>query len=155
MWIRAQLTIGQEWVQLEDDKQSGRAVTEGFSGAPIWDTTINAVVGMAIAKDAGAPAAKIAAMLPVTLLAGYWPPLADLLPSRLALDPKFDTYWDPRARGVETAHVPGTYFTGRRRALTELVEWLTPPAPRRQPAGGHRRSRVRKIGGAGPAGHRL
>ena len=124
-WIRTRLTIGQEWVQLEDDKLPGRAVTEGFSGAPIWDTTTNAVVGMAIAKDAGAPTAKIAAMLPVALLASYWAPLADLLPSRLALDPKFDTYWDPRARGVETAHLPGTYFTGRRRALTELVEWLT------------------------------
>jgi hypothetical protein len=123
--IRAQLTIGQEWVQLEDDKVPGRAVTEGFSGAPIWDTTLKAVVGIAIAKDARAPAAKIAAMLPVTLLASYWPPLADLLPSRLALDPRFDTYWDPRARGVETAHLPGTYFTGRRRALTELATWLT------------------------------
>ncbi|MCZ4589594.1 serine protease, partial [Rhodococcus opacus] len=122
--IRTQLTIGQEWIQLEDDKQAGRAVTEGFSGAPIWDTTLKAVVGMAIAKDARVPAAKIAAMLPVTLLARYWPPVADLLPSRLALDPKFDTYWDPRARGVETRHVPGSFFTGRRRALTELVEWL-------------------------------
>jgi hypothetical protein len=30
--IRARLTIGQEWAQLEDDKQAGRAVTEGFSG---------------------------------------------------------------------------------------------------------------------------
>ena len=39
-------------------------------------------------------------------------------------DPRFDAYWDSRARGVESAHVPGTYFTGRRRALTELVEWL-------------------------------
>jgi hypothetical protein len=123
--IRTRWTIGQEWVQLEDDKATGRAVTEGFSGAPIWDTAMDAVVGMAIAKDAGAPAAKIAAMLPVTLLADYWPPLADLLPSRLALGPKFDTYWDPRSRGVESAHVPGTYFTGRRRALTELVAWLT------------------------------
>ena len=122
--IRAQLTIGQEWAQLEDDKQAGRAVTEGFSGAPIWDTALNAVVGMAIAKDR-APAAKIAAMLPVTQLAGYWPPVADLVPSRLALDPRFDTYWDPRARGVETAHLPGTFFTGRHRALTELVEWLS------------------------------
>ena len=31
--IRARLTISQEWVQLEDDKVPGRAVTEGFSGA--------------------------------------------------------------------------------------------------------------------------
>ena len=123
--IRARSTIGQEWVQLEDDKPTGRAVTEGFSGAPIWDDEMDAVVGMAIAKDAAAPAAKIAAMLPVTLLADYWPPLANLLRSRLALDPKFDTYWDPRSRGVESAHVPGMYFTGRRRALTELVAWLT------------------------------
>jgi len=32
-WIRTRLTISQEWVQLEDDKVPGRAVTEGFSGA--------------------------------------------------------------------------------------------------------------------------
>jgi hypothetical protein len=50
-WIRTRLTISQEWVQLEDEKVPGRAVTEGFSGAAIWDTTTNAVVGMAIAKD--------------------------------------------------------------------------------------------------------
>ena len=123
--IRARLTIGQEWVQLEDDKVPGRAVIEGFSGAPVWDATANAVVGMAIAKDARAPEAKIAAMLPVTMLAGYWPPAADLLPSRLAGDPRFYTYWDPRARGVESAHVPGAFFSGRRTALTELAEWLT------------------------------
>ena len=79
---------------------------------------------MAIAKDARAPAAKIAAMLPVTRLAGYWPPLQELLPSRLSLNPDFGRYWDPRARGVENAHVPGTYFTGRRRALTELTGWV-------------------------------
>src|SRR6478752_1978399 len=30
-WIRTRLTISQEWVQLEDDKVPGRAVTEGFS----------------------------------------------------------------------------------------------------------------------------
>jgi hypothetical protein len=122
--IRARLTAGQQWVQLEDDKVPGRAVTEGFSGAPVWDTALKAVVGMAIAKDARAPVAKIAAMLPVPLLVSYWPPVADLVPSRLALDPRFDTYWDPRARGVESAHLPGAYFTGRRRALTDLAGWL-------------------------------
>ncbi|MEU6191282.1 hypothetical protein, partial [Nocardia sp. NPDC047038] len=46
-------------------------------------------------------------------------PPSDLLP-----DSTLDSYWDTRARGVETAHIPGMYFTGRRRALTELVEWL-------------------------------
>jgi hypothetical protein len=123
-WIRARLTIGEEWLQLEDDKQPGRAVTEGFSGAPIWDTTANAVVGMAIARDARAPAAKIAAMLPTTRLAVYWPGLLDVLPSRLSLSRHFHTHWDPRSRGVEAAHVAGTYFTGRRRALETLVRWL-------------------------------
>ncbi|MEU6581548.1 hypothetical protein [Nocardia sp. NPDC046763] len=121
-WIRRQWTIGEEWVQLEGDRTAGRAVTEGFSGAPIWDTTLPGVVGMAVARDAAAPDAMIAAMIPVDLLARYCP---DLIPSRLALDPAFAEYWDPRARGVETARVAGAFFTDRVRALTELVRWIT------------------------------
>ena len=122
--IRAGTTIGEEWVQVEDDKQPGRALSAGFSGAPIWELSRAAVVGMATACDSADPEAKIGAMLPSPLLPDYWPPAAYLVPSRLAQDPKFDSYWDPRARGVENAGVPGTFFTGRRRALTELVAWL-------------------------------
>ena len=79
---------------------------------------------MAIAKDARAPDAKIAAMLPVTLLASLLAPAPDLVPSRLALDPRFDTYWDPRARGVETAHLPGTYFHRPPPRPHRTREWL-------------------------------
>jgi hypothetical protein len=39
-------------------------------------------------------------------------------------------HWDPRARGVERAARPGWLFTGRRRALYELVGWLCLPAGR-------------------------
>jgi Trypsin-like peptidase domain len=128
--IRSGLTIGSEWLQLEDDKQPGKRLSRGFSGAPIWDITFRAVVGMAVAEDAVDPAAKTAAMLPSDVVAEYWPPLAELLPSQLAADPKFDTYWDPRARGVASGHVPGWFFTGRRRALQDLVGWLaTVPTP--------------------------
>jgi WD40 repeat protein len=36
-----------------------------------------------------------------------------------------ESHWDPKARGVEFATETGWFFTGRRRALTELVEYLT------------------------------
>jgi len=35
------------------------------------------------------------------------------------------THFEPRARGVELETEPGSLFTGRRQALTELATWLT------------------------------
>jgi len=120
-WIRCRFTFGEEWIQIEDDKVTGRAVARGFSGAPIWDDALNGVVGMAVAQDVKVPAAKIAAMVPVDVLARYCP---TRMPSRLAMDPNFETYWAPRARGVESPSVPGSFFTDRQQALSELVAWL-------------------------------
>lgn len=37
----------------------------------------------------------------------------------------FDTHWDPRARGVESRAVPGSYFTDRYQAVSDLVAWVT------------------------------
>lgn len=41
---------------------------------------------------------------------------------------ELSAHWDPRARGTEQGRV-GWYFTGRRRALSELVSWLSGGAP--------------------------
>jgi hypothetical protein len=51
-------------------------------------------------------------------------------PSWLASDPALAAHWDPRSRGVERASRRGWFFTGRRRALSELVEWLCLPTGR-------------------------
>jgi hypothetical protein len=55
------------------------------------------------------------------------PPGIDLEAQRLG---DFTTHWDPRSRGVEVASDPGSYFTGRRAVLGELLSWLAGrPAP--------------------------
>src|SRR5262245_26025556 len=44
--------------------------------------------------------------------------------SRLAGQRALNEHWDPRGRGVERHGRPGWFFTGRRRALSQLVAWL-------------------------------
>ncbi|MFE7930775.1 hypothetical protein ACFU6S_18940 [Streptomyces sp. NPDC057456] len=41
---------------------------------------------------------------------------------------ELSAHWEPRARGAEQGRA-GWYFTGRRRALSELVSWLSGGAP--------------------------
>ena len=123
--IKDGLVVGVEWTQVE--VTSGRKLTRGYSGTPLLDVGLGAVVGIAVAEDATDPAAGVAAMIPLGRLAGYWPPLAELLPSRLTADPALAAHWDPRSRGVEHAARGGWFFTGRRQALSQLVGWLTAP----------------------------
>ncbi len=117
--IRAGLALGEEGIQLEDIKSEGRPVSHGFSGTPIWDIDGGAVVGMAVAAFAPVPDEKIAAMIPVNLLAKKCP---NVVPSRVGLDPDFRKFWVPRARGETSL---GSFFTGRHTALRELVSWIT------------------------------
>ncbi|MGD0378057.1 MAG: hypothetical protein ABSB01_26220 [Streptosporangiaceae bacterium] len=53
------------------------------------------------------------------------PPAAAARRSQLAGAGALRQHWDPRSRGVEQAGRPGWFFTGRRRAMLELVAWLT------------------------------
>jgi hypothetical protein len=46
---------------------------------------------------------------------------------RSVVDRELAAHWDPRARGVALASVPGWYFAGRTRVLRELVTWLSDP----------------------------
>ncbi len=41
---------------------------------------------------------------------------------------EFRAHWAPRARGVESASQPGSFFTGRTAALERVVRWLESPA---------------------------
>lgn len=52
------------WVQMEDTKTQGLAIEPGFSGAPVWDETAGAVVGMTVAHDEDREAAKVGFMIP-------------------------------------------------------------------------------------------
>jgi S1-C subfamily serine protease len=59
---------GAGWVQLEDLNAQGYAIEKGFSGAPVWDEELEAVVGMAVAADRDRVAAKAAFMIPISVV---------------------------------------------------------------------------------------
>ena len=42
----------QDWLHIEDMKTNGFGVKPGFSGGPVWDENLNAVVGMVVAGRA-------------------------------------------------------------------------------------------------------
>jgi TIR domain/Trypsin-like peptidase domain/AAA ATPase domain len=60
------------WIQIEDVKETGFAVEPGFSGTPVWDSQIDAVVGMIVAAEKRMNL-KTAFAIPVDVLAGSWP----------------------------------------------------------------------------------
>lgn len=63
-------------VQIEDLKAEGYAIEYGFSGSPVWDDTLDAVVGMVVAADRQQTEAKAAFMIPVSTLSRVWRGLA-------------------------------------------------------------------------------
>ncbi|PSL54257.1 trypsin-like peptidase [Saccharothrix carnea] len=116
--------VGPGWVQLEHT--SGHRVDRGFSGAPVWDDVLRAVVGIVVTAHAAVGGGNL---IPVEEITRRWPPAAAFTGWRVDLDDAFDTHWLPRARGVEP-HEPTDvwHFVGRRRALTELAFYLGGPA---------------------------
>ncbi len=66
------------WVQIEDVKEPGFAVEPGFSGTPVWDPQIEAVVGMVVAAERRTNL-KTAFAIPVDVLARSWPLLESLI----------------------------------------------------------------------------
>lgn len=50
---------------------------------------------------------------------------------RAAQSQDLQGFWGPTSRGVELELQPGSFFTGRKRALTDLSQWLRDPADRR------------------------
>ncbi len=66
------------WVQIEDIKETGFAVEPGFSGTPVWDTQVEAVVGMVVAAEKRMNL-KTAFAIPVDVLARSWPLLESLI----------------------------------------------------------------------------
>jgi S1-C subfamily serine protease len=70
-----------DWLQVEDTKNTGYFVQPGFSGGPLWDEHEGAVVGMIVAADSRA-GVRVAFGLPVSALEAAWPILGQqALPS--------------------------------------------------------------------------
>jgi len=61
-----------DWVMIEDVKAQGFPVAPGFSGAPVWDTPLQGVVGMVVAASRLAET-KSAFVIPLDVLVAAWP----------------------------------------------------------------------------------
>jgi WD40 repeat protein len=124
-------THGGHWVQLEDVKVPGHRIERGFSGAPVWDDEAQAVVGIIVITELD-EATKAARMIPVSALVRLWPRLEQAVGWRLGYDEDdLRKHWGPKARGLRHgrgARAPWL-FTGRTRALRELVAWLEQSGP--------------------------
>ena len=66
------------WMQIEDVKETGFAVEPGFSGTPVWDEQIQAVVGMVVAAERRLNL-KTAFAIPLDVLAASWPLLESFI----------------------------------------------------------------------------
>lgn len=60
------------WVQLDSFATQDRKLESGFSGAPIWDESQDAVVGMAVAADKRRQDVNLAYMIPANALSKAW-----------------------------------------------------------------------------------
>ena len=63
--------VGGGWVQFDAAPNSAYPVLPGFSGGPVWDETIGAVIGMVVAAESD-PTKRAAYCLPAGILASAW-----------------------------------------------------------------------------------
>ena len=77
VWASGRM-LGREatgWLQIEDVKRTGYFVAPGFSGGPVWDETLDGVVGMTVAADTR-QGVRAAFIIPTDRLVAAWPALA-------------------------------------------------------------------------------
>ncbi|MBC6476814.1 MAG: trypsin-like peptidase domain-containing protein [Hormoscilla sp. GM7CHS1pb] len=74
VWADGQLrgAIANGWVQVEDIRETGYRLEEGFSGAPVWDETLQGVAGMAVAAEKKRVETKAGFIIPANLLIQAW-----------------------------------------------------------------------------------
>lgn len=74
VWASGELrdVQGTGCVQMEAIKVPGYQVEPGFSGSPIWDETLQGVVGMAVAAEKKREGVKAAFMISTTVLVESW-----------------------------------------------------------------------------------
>jgi hypothetical protein len=83
VWAFAKLTgiggPGREWIQLDALASNGSRIQSGFSGAGLLDEDDGAVVGVVVAAGRGpqerGPQDRVAWVIPVEVICGYWPDL--------------------------------------------------------------------------------
>jgi hypothetical protein len=118
LWVRGTL-LGMagpalQWIQLEH--VSGPSIERGFSGAPVWDDNLGAVVGMVVARDR-TRGESTAFMIPATVLSDVCPGL-----SLAGMEPELVRCWplprvadaDPYELGVLNSARANAYAGGGR-----------------------------------------
>ncbi|MFM9156757.1 MAG: trypsin-like peptidase domain-containing protein [Dolichospermum sp.] len=60
------------WIQIEAIKVPGYQIEPGFSGSPVWDESLQGVVGMAVAAEKKREGVKAAFMIPTNVLVETW-----------------------------------------------------------------------------------
>src|SRR5439155_10164216 len=60
------------WIQIEGLASQGGRVQSGFSGGPVWDVTVEGVVGIVVAAVVAGDT-KLAWMIPSAALLAAWP----------------------------------------------------------------------------------
>jgi type II secretory pathway predicted ATPase ExeA len=137
VWATGRLLgrLGTNWIQIEDVKIPGFAVISGFSGAPVWDTQLEGVIGMVVASSLQATA-KAAFVIPSDVLRAVWPQLAFLMRPPVPRNPYKglhpftehdtrdffgrDTFIDTLATAVETA-LTREYKDGQQSRMLTVV----------------------------------
>jgi len=88
------------WVQIEDVKVTGFSVGPGFSGTPIWDSQVEAVVGMIVVNRK--ETSKIAFAIPVDVLINAWPSIETISPPTALLTSNLrTTFLNTRPKTIE------------------------------------------------------
>lgn len=109
--------LGNGWLQVEDTKEQGRRIEQGFSGGPVQDSTTGQFVGMVAASSEYVKVAKVGFVIPTNALARAWPDLnvneGNRKPLADTASPLSNTLWNvPYARNP--------FFTGRSLVLDDI-----------------------------------
>lgn len=114
------------WVQFAGTTPTGKRVEPGFSGGPVWDDAMGAVVGMVVASDVD-PLTQVAFMIPLGRLVAY----LDVVPG-----PSNRPAINPFHAGGAT---PPEKFVGRATTLTLARQRLNGRSPQSLSIVGDRR----------------
>jgi hypothetical protein len=102
------------WIQIEDTKSAGYGIQPGFSGAPVWDEALQAVVGMVVAADKNQNV-KAAFCIPCSMLAGWNLLQNKIKPAQqkahLFLSYKRDVQPDQKVVDYLTSNLPAQGYT--------------------------------------------
>ncbi|MET8145379.1 AAA family ATPase [Sphaerisporangium sp. NPDC005288] len=118
--IRGYEGPGGTWVRLEGRAGLGRTISPGFSGTAVWDQSVEAVVGMVVARDQVLDA-RGGFFIPMAEMVKSCPVIANYAPTSFERSIDAREHWIPRARGVSSSAESGWYFTGRETIYRELT----------------------------------